>query len=431
MNMNSDFLFIGGGPGGYEVAAELAALGKSVTLVEKGALGGTCLNRGCIPTKALAASAALALEVGRAADMGIDLGAVTFDYGRAHARACTVLDTLREDVAASLAKVNVVHGEAVFVDNSHVAVGNDIYTASRIVIATGSRPAALRCPGSERAITSDDFLALDTLPAGPVVIIGGGVIGLEFASILNAFGCEVTVVEYCREVLPGMDAEIAKRLRLSLSRRGINFMCSTAVEEITDDGVVRCSGKKGPCQVEAKTVIAAVGRRPVVPGGLENTDIKLTDRGFIAVDSTSYATGAPGVYAVGDVNGLCMLAHAASAQARKAVGLSADTALIPSVVFTEPQCAAVGQQQGSVTKIPYSASGMALASGYDEGLVKLVCDDAGIIVGCHVLGAHAADLVAEATVAIACGLTAEHLATITHAHPTLSELLQSAARFAH
>lgn len=426
--MHSDILIIGGGPGGYEVAAGLAARGKSVTLIEKGALGGTCLNRGCIPTKALAASASLALELRHAADFGVDIGSVALDYGRAHARACNIVDTLRADVETALAKVNVVRGEAVFADNEHVAVGHDVYGADRIIIATGSRPAPLRCPGAERALTSDDFLALDALPAGPVVIIGGGVIGLEFASILNAFGCEVTVVEFCREVLPGQDPELAKRLRMSLSRRGINFMCSTAVEAIEQGGTVRCSGKKGPCEIEAATVVAAVGRRPVLPGGLENTSIELTDKGFIAVDSETFCTTVPGVYAVGDVNGLCMLAHAASAQARKAAGLKADTALIPSVVFTEPQFASVGAQEGTARKIPYAASGMALASGYAEGMVKLVCDDRGRIIGCHVLGAHAADIVSEATVAIATGLTAEGLATITHAHPTLSELLQTAAR---
>lgn len=428
---HSDYLIIGAGPGGYEIAGELARQGKSVTIIERDLPGGTCLNRGCIPTKALAASAELILSLHSASQFGVNVSEVTADYAKAHERALEVVTTLRSDIESLLSKANFVRGEARFISDSEVAVGEDVYTAGRIIIATGSRPAPLRCSGAELALTSDDLLKSGTkvseLMAGDdksIVIVGGGVIGLEFACILNAFGYEVSVVEFCKEVLPGIDQDLAKRLRMRLAKRGISFYCGTAVNEIRSDGTVVCSGKKGEIELHAATVVAAVGRRPVLPPGIENTSIAVSERGFIEVNPDTMQTSAKGVYAVGDVTGLCMLAHAASAQARLAVGLPADTKLIPAVVFTDPQLATAGSAEGTVTRIPYASNGKALADGTSEGIVKLVTDpDTGRLTGCHVLGAHAADLVAEATVAISCGLTLEDLAAVTHAHPSLSELL--------
>lgn len=425
--MKTDYLIIGGGPGGYETAAELAAHGRSVTLVEKDALGGTCLNRGCIPTKALAAAAERILDIASSGEFGIEVGAVSADYGKAHRRAQEVVSGLRGDIEQLLGRVQVVSGEARFVSDKTVEVDGVGYSADTIIIATGSRPAPLRCPGGDKAITSDDFLRLDVLPEGPVAIVGGGVIGLEFASVLNAFGVEVCVVEFCKEVLPGLDADLAKRLRLALAKRGVTFRCGTAVEKV-ENGKLIATGKKGTVEIPAATVIAAVGRRPVLPGGLENTSIRLTDKGFIEVDPDTYATAAEGVYAVGDVNGQCMLAHAASAQGRRAVGLPSEPHLVPAVVFTVPQLASVGTTEGRTVRIPYASNGKALADGHDAGVVKAVFDDQDHLVGCHVLGAHAADLVAEAAVAISAGMTAGRLAAVTHAHPSLSELLHAACR---
>lgn len=424
---HSDVLIIGAGPGGYEIAGELSREGKSVTVVEKGLLGGTCLNRGCIPTKAMAATADLLTAIAESDAFGISVAGVTADYTKARARATEVVDTLREGISDLLGKVNVVHGEARFVSDTQVAVGDDVYTADKILIATGSKPAPLRCAGAEHAITSDELLAATELPKGPVVVIGGGVIGLEFACILNAFGLKVTVVEFCKEVLPGMDQDLAKRLRLRLAKRGIEFYCGTAVQEIGADGAVRCQGKKGELVLEGGTVLAAVGRRPVLPAGLENTSVKVSERGFIVVDPETMATDAPGVYAAGDVTGLCMLAHAAAAQARRAFGLPSNPKLIPAIVFTNPQLAGVGATEGAVSKVPYASNGKALADGA-EGILKLVYDaESGRITGCHALGEHAADLVAEATVAIAAGMTCRDLAAITHAHPSISEILLTAA----
>ncbi len=425
---HSDWLIVGAGPGGYELAAGLAAGGKKVTLIEKGQLGGTCLNRGCIPTKCLCATASAIEGIRRAAEFGVDVSGWSLDYARAHARAMEVVGQLREDVGTLLKGVEIVHGVARFAGNRTVEAAGDIYEADKVVIATGSRPAPLRCPGAERAIDSDRLLALEALPEGPVVIVGGGVIGLEFASVLNAFGLQVTVVEFCKEVLPGQDPELAKRLRQKLGRAGVDIRVSTAVEEIRE-GSVLCSGKKGLTEIPAATVIAAVGRRPVVPEGLEHTDIKLTPRGFIEVEPATMETAAAGVYAIGDVNGLCMLAHAASAQGRRVAGGKVNLDVIPAVVFTRPEFASVGVVEGpACVKVPYGANGKALAEGEADGVVKLVYDPAdGRMLGCHVLGAHAADLVAEAALAIASGLSCSDFRATVHAHPTLSELLVAAA----
>ncbi len=406
----SDTIIIGAGPGGYSLAADLAAAGERVTLVEKDLPGGTCLNRGCIPTKCFCASTEM-----------------SFEDARLHMQDTVV--TLREGVAELLSGVAMVHGEARFVGPRRVTVGEDLYEARRIVIATGSRPAPLRCAGAGRAVDSDAVLAMETLPEAPVAIIGGGVIGLEFASILSGFGVETTVVEFCPEVLPNMDPELARRLRQRLVRRGIKILTSTAVEEIRDDGTVLCSGKKGSIVVQASTVIAAVGRRPVLPGGLENTAVHVTERGFIAVNPETMETDEPGVYAVGDVNGICMLAHAAEAQARRVAGLPVNLDVIPSVVFTDPEFASVGVFSGApAVKVPYSSNGKALAGNEGDGVLKLVYDpDTRRVLGCHVLGAHASGLVAEATLAVAAGLTTDTIAATVHAHPTLSELLRAAA----
>lgn len=424
----SQYLIIGAGPGGYKMAADLAAEGKSVTIIEKGLLGGTCLNRGCIPTKCLCASASV-LDTIRAAEVfGVVAEGVCADYGKAHERTLSVVDSLRSDIEMLLCGVKVVSGEAKFVGDKIVAVGEQLYTADKIVIATGSHPAPLRCVGADKAINSDGFLALTHLPEAPVVIVGGGVIGLEFAGILNSFGVEVTVVEFCKEVLPGLDPELAKRLRSRMSRNGVKFLTSTAVKEIVAGKVV-AEGRKGLVEIDAATIIAAVGRRPVLPEGLDVIGMRLTEKGFIAVDSHTFETSVAGVYAVGDVNGLCMLAHAAEAQAAVVAGKLVKTSPVPSVVFTHTEFASVGPFEGYASvKVPYGSNGKALAEGEGEGILKLVYDaENGRVVGCHVLGAHAADLVAEAALAVVNGLTIRDISTTVHAHPTLSELLRTAA----
>lgn len=436
--INADLIVIGAGPGGYEIAAAEAAKGASVVLIERDLPGGTCLNRGCIPTKCLCASAEAALSVGSYAALGVEIPAVSLNYGAATMRMRSIVDGLRDDVTSLLAKCTLVQAEAAFDANGNIVAGNETYSAPKILVATGSKPASLPIPGAELCFTSDDFLRLDTLPES-VVVIGGGVIGLEFASIMAAFGVNVTVVEYCKEILPPFDREIAKRLRTMLSRRGIRFIVGAAVSSVekTDSGLsVTYAGKKGPEAVEAKAVLMAVGRRPVLPEGLAEAGINVTPRGFIETGA-DMQTSRKGVYAVGDCNGRLMLAHAAGAQARVALGEKVDLGVIPSAVFTSPEAAMVGltSEQCEADGIEYKSSkamfagnGKARAMGHAEGLVKVIYSPSTRrILGCHIVGPHAADLIAEIASAMVAGLTVDDVAVRTvHGHPTLSEVVMTA-----
>lgn len=434
---SAEIIIIGGGPGGYEVAADLAAEGRKVILIERDRLGGTCLNRGCIPTKCLCASASAALTVTSAGDFGIDVTSFSVDYRRAIERANNVIGQLRDGIEMMLRDVEVIHGEASLRPDKVVAVNGEELTADRIIIATGSRPAILDIPGAKLAVTSDQFLSLDDVPQR-VAIIGGGVIGLEIASILASFGREVTVIELCKEILPPFDAEIAKRLRTAMTRRGIKFITSAKVKAIEHGLRIIYEGKRGTDSVDCDLAVMAVGRRPVLPDGISDAGIELTERGFIKVDELM-ETSVKGIYAVGDVNGLCMLAHAASAQARRAVGSDVNLDIIPSAVFTHPEAAMVGltedQARGKdyelmIGKASFAANGKALAMGEADGTVKLIFARAsGFILGAHIIGPHAADLIAEVAALMFGMTTRDELADeLVHGHPTLSEIIQAAAR---
>lgn len=434
---SADFIIIGGGPGGYEIAADLAADGRKVILIERDRLGGTCLNRGCIPTKCLCASASAAMTVADAASYGVDVPAFTLDYGHAVERAAAVMDQLRGGIEAMLRDVEVIIGEASLKPDKVVVVNGEHLTAGRIIIATGSRPAVPDIPGASLAVTSDGFLSLTDVPRR-VAIIGGGVIGLEFASILAAFGREVTVLEFCKEVLPQFDGEIAKRLRTTLSRRGIKFLTSTRVTTIEKGLRIIYEGKRGNDSLDCDLAVMAVGRRPVMPQGIEAAGIELDGRGFIKVDELM-ETSVGGIYAVGDVNGLCMLAHAASAQARRASGIDVNLDIIPSAVFTSPEAAMVGMTEDRarkkghelmIGKASFAANGKALAMAESDGTVKIIFDrESGLILGCHIIGPHAADLIAEVAALMFGMTTREELAEkLVHGHPTLSEALQDASR---
>lgn len=418
----TDIIIIGGGPGGYETAAEAAARGLNVILFEKDQLGGTCLNRGCIPTKCLCAAAETIETIRSASAFGIET-TCSPSFAKTAERASKVVAELRDGIAGLLGKVKTIHAEARIASGRRVIANDEEYTADRIIISTGSRPALLRNINPELYHTSDDFLRLSELPER-LVIVGGGVIGLELASTARSFGSEVTVIEYCKEILPGLDSEIAKRLRTQLSKRGIRFVTDAAVSAISEDSTVSYTRKGKDDTVAGDYVLAAVGRRPVIPEGCEEAGIRLTDHGYIATDD-DFRTSAEGVYAIGDVNGICMLAHAASAQGRRVLGIPTDLSVIPSVVFTIPECAFVHRRdiETESVKIPYGANGKALASG-QEGLLKLEYESSTHkITGCSAIGPHAADLVAEAALAITSGMTAEELRRTVHAHPTLSELL--------
>ena len=426
-----DLIVIGCGPGGYPAAAAAASDGLNVAIVERGELGGTCLNRGCIPTKCLCRTADVMLTAREAAHFGILTDEPKVDYPAAVARKDAVLNDLRQGVESLLQNVTVIKGEARFCDHNVIEVNLEHYTANKFIIATGSRPAVLPIEGAELALTSDEILAMTELPES-LVVIGGGVIGLEFASIFNALGVKVSVVEYCPEILPNFDAEVAKRLRTSLKRRGIDFNLGAAVKAIRSGGIVVFDQKGKEKEVQGAQVLMAVGRRPVIPEGL---DCEL-NRGAIKVNPDTFETSIPGIYAIGDVNGICQLAHVATAQGLRVVGRDVEVAPVPAAVFTFPEAATVGITEDAaltqgydirVGKATFRSNGKALAMGETDGLVKVVVDNAtGLILGASIVGPHAADLIHELSLAMTAGIAAAKVAAAVHAHPTLAEVLPAA-----
>lgn len=458
---NYDLIIIGGGPAGYEAAAVASGRGENVLLVERDSLGGTCLNRGCIPTKCFCRSAQIALDIASASEFGLELpggNALRASLPTMVARKNEVVNRLRDGISLLVAAAHVVTGDARFVgphtveihNISRMVYGGDevtdlpsalLATAPKIIIATGSESARLNIEGAELAVTSTEMLDLESMPSS-LAVIGGGVIGMEFASVFAALGCEVTVIEYCKEILPPFDKDIAKRMRTALQKRGVKFHLSAEVTSISAASGVRktveFTSKGKPQSVEAELVLMAVGRRPVIPEGAEEQGIRTTRRGIV-VDSR-FETTHPGVYAVGDCNGICQLAHAASAQAQLVVGCDIDLSVIPSAVFTVPECAMVGltEEQCKQQEIAFHtgksffrANGKALAMAEDEGLVKMLTDDNGLILGCHICGPHAADLIAEVALAMKERLPVTALLSTVHSHPTLTEAVQQAASNAH
>ena len=438
--MTTDLIIIGAGPGGYHTAAYAAHNGLSVVIIEKGDVGGTCLNCGCIPTKALCHDAE-AVE----AAVRVCGARPAVDFAKIAERKRTVVSKLRQDVETLMSQpgITLVRGEARFTSSHTVIVGGEEYTAENIIIATGSRPkmppvAGINLPG---VMTSTELLDIDVLPQS-LCIVGAGVIGLEFASVFNSFGCDVTVVEFMKECLPPYDADISRRVRKAMEKRGIKFYMQAGVSSIEEcDGKLQVSFecKRKPGQVVADAVLIATGRAANTEGlGLEDVGIA-TERGCIVVDD-SMQTNVGGVYAVGDVNGRCMLAHAAIVQGMRCVnrilGKDDDLCLdvVPSAVFSNPEAASVGlteekcREAGleySVRKTPYRANGRAVADEADGGLLKLIYDAEGKILGCHVCGLHAADMVQEVTALMSLGCTVDRLNQITHIHPTIAELLIS------
>ena len=398
---NVDLIIIGAGPGGYRAAEYAAKQGLKVVIFEESEVGGTCLNVGCIPTKTYVHSA-------------------TFEEARQ--RMSEVVPQLRQGVEGILSHPNItlVHKKGVFVD-AHT-VGD--YTADNIIIATGSETKWLPIKGLDdpRVVDSTGLLQLDTLPKR-LAIIGAGVIGMEFASVFQRFGSEVTVIEYLKECLPALDSDVAKRLRKYLEKRGITFKMKTAVENITE--------------IDADVILMATGRKPRVQKDLANTGIDYDERKGIAVDE-NFETNVKGVYAIGDVNARQMLAHAAEMQAVRAVnhilgktdGIRFD--IMPAAIFTSPEAACVGPTEDQLKaagsdyvckKAFWRANGKALAMGKTEGMLKLFASPEGTILGCHAYGAHAADIVQEVSVLMCKQTTLEELADMVHIHPTLSDIL--------
>ena len=402
----TDLIIIGAGPGGYRAAEYAAKKGLKVVIFEAENVGGTCLNVGCIPTKTYVHSA-------------------TFEEARE--RMAQVVPQLRSGVETLLSHPNItlVREKAAFVD-AHT-VGD--YTAPHIIIATGSETKLIPVAGLDdpRVVDSTGLLQLETLPKR-LCIIGAGVIGMEFASVFRRFGAEVTVIEYLKECLPALDGDIAKRLRKYLEKQGITFKMKTAVQNLAD--------------IDADIILMATGRKPRVQADFVNAGFEFDERKGITTDE-HFETTVKGIYAIGDVNGRQMLAHAAEMQAVRAVnhilgvadGIRFD--IMPAAIFTVPEAACVGptedqlKEQGTAytcKKAFWRANGKALAMNESEGMLKLFASQTdGRILGCHAYGAHAADIVQEVSALMCRDTTVEQLRDIVHIHPTLSEILLSAA----
>ena len=430
--MHTDLIIIGAGPGGYRAAELAAKRGLQVVIVEGDQVGGTCLNRGCIPTKTYVHSA-------------------TFE--EAVQRQPLVVQQLRSGVETLLGApgITLLRGHAEFVDSHTVRVGEECCQAPYIIVATGSSTKMLPLPDIDdpRVMTSTELLQTTTLPRR-LTIIGAGVIGMEFASIFNRFGSEVTVTEYLKECLPMLDSDIAKRLRKLMEKRGVKFHMKTAVERLAD--------------IDADVILMATGRKPNVQPHFTLAGFDYDERTGIHVDN-HFETTVKGIYAIGDVNGRQMLAHAAEAQARMVIeritekpdsldnldrlerldnlerlekldNLGESTP-IPAAIFTQPEAACVGKSEDQLKqdgtayecrKAFHRANGKALTMNETEGMLKLFSEPgAGRIVGCHAFGAHSADLVQEASVLMCMGATVEQLRHMVHIHPTLSEILLAAA----
>ena len=437
--MTSDLIIIGSGPGGYRAAEYAAAGGLQVTIIEEAQAGGTCLNCGCIPTKTLCRHAEVIETLRNAEDFGLEGLTYSVDFARMMERKQKVVETLRQGVEGLLSKpgITLVRGTAHFTGQKTVAVGDEEYTAPNIIIATGSKAKMLPIPGIDdsRVVTSTELLDITTLPQR-LCIVGAGVIGMEFASIFSSLGCEVTVVEFLKECLPALDSDIAKRLRQTISKRGVTFLMQSAVKEINAEGVVY-ERKGKPGVVPADLILMATGRAARIDGlDLENAGVK-TERGCIVTDE-EFRTSAEGIYAIGDVNGRMMLAHAATYQGLHVVNriLGRDdhirTDIIPAAIFTYPEAASVGmtedacKQEGmeyGCHKGYYRANGKALAMQETEGLVKVLTDSTFHIIGCHIYGAHAADMVQEVCSLMNMNATLDQMADIVRIHPTLNEIL--------
>lgn len=445
-----DVVVIGAGPGGYAAAIRCAQLGLRTALVEREELGGVCLNLGCIPSKAMLRSAEVLGLLRNASQFGLSAENVAADFGAVVARRDRAVAHLLSGLTNLLQGngVAVIRGEARLRDAESVEVassGEDQTLAYRsLVIAAGSRAARLPVPGADLSgvVDSDGALRLQRLPER-VVVIGGGAVGVEWAEIWRAFGSEVVVLEMLPQLVPTEEPEVARELMRAFSRKGISCHVGAQVREIRPSLQVLATVDGGERAFPADTVLAAVGRRPNVDGlNLDAAGLPLDPRG-IATDE-HMRTAVPHIFAVGDVTGRTVLAHVATHQGTIAAetiagrkGISFDERIVPSAIFTHPEIASVGllerhaHEQGvavTIGRFPFAASGRAAASGEAAGFVKIIADQSsGEVLGVHIIGPGAGDLIAEASLAIRMRATLHDLSATIHVHPTFSEGLLEAA----
>jgi dihydrolipoamide dehydrogenase len=455
-NHKCDVLVLGAGPGGYVAAIRAGQLGKKVILVEKGELGGVCLNVGCIPSKAMIQAGNLLEKTRKAADFGLVFDGVRVDMGKLVDWKNGVVKKLTGGIGllCDKAGVQILRGTGTFTGPTRLevksAAGTDVVEATDAIIATGSRP--IEIPGfavdGKRVLSSTEALDLRAAPKR-VAVIGGGYIGLELGIWLSKMGSEVTVVELTPGLLPGQDPDLVKVVERALKKRKVRVLLETkakAWKDGKDGAVMTVETKKGEESIPCDVILSTVGRRPNVEGfGLEKTGAKV-EKGFIAIDDRC-RTSVPHLYAIGDVAGQPMLAHKASKEAVVAAEVIAglpsarDWRSVPSVIFTDPEIASVGltEQQAKdagydpiVGKFPFAALGRAMAIHETEGFAKVVADrKTDLVLGVHVVGPEACDLISEGALALEAGLRVEDLGATIHPHPTLPEAIMEAAHAVH
>lgn len=439
-----DIIFIGGGPAGYAGAIRAQQLGLDVTIIEKDRLGGTCLNRGCIPTKTLCKNADILRYMEHLQDYGITAENISFDFAKAMERKDKVTETLVSGIEKLIEtrKIEVIKGTASFVDDRTISVNGEELKAKNFIICTGSVPMRSHQEGSdlENVITSDEMLKLTELPKR-LVVVGTGVIALEFASIFNAFGTKVTVVG--SKLLKREDSDIQKRLQLLMKKQGITFHLKTRLKRIEkegDDLKVFFDTKKGEEFVTSDMVLLGTGRAPYISGlNLEAIGITDAEKGIIVDENLR--TQHEHIYACGDVTGRTQLAHVATYEALAIVEyikhgeMVLDYSAVPACTFVHPEVASVGftedelKEKGTpykTAKFNFVANGKALAMDETDGFVKVITDEENIIIGVHILGPNASDLIAEATLAVRHQLDVAQVEATIHAHPTLAESFHEA-----
>lgn len=440
-----DIIIIGGGPGGYVAAIHAAHKGKKVCLIEKDNLGGVCLNRGCIPTKSMLKSVAVLETLHNSAHFGIvglDPAGACISMPAMHKRTQGVVQKLVRGVGMLLeaAGVTLIQGFASFVAAKEVAVAGEHLSGENIIIATGSTPTQLAVPlNSTRVITSDEALTLPSPPA-QMIIIGGGVIGIEFASIYASLGSRVTVIEFMDHILPMLDEPIGRQAEAALRKKGISLFTGARVSSI-DDGTVTYVMDGTEHRHTADTILMAVGRTPCTQGlNLEIPGLVM-DKKAIATDR-HLRTNVPGIYAIGDVNGKSMLAHTASMEGLVAVNhiCGGSDAMrydrVPSCIYIHPEIACVGLTEQEATtrygrvkvgEFPLAASGKAAVEGENTGLIRVIIEpEFGEILGAHCMAPHATDMIAEIALAMNAEATAQEIIATIHPHPTLSEIIPEA-----
>lgn len=448
---NFDIAVIGGGPGGYVAADQAAQHGKRVVLFEERDLGGTCLNRGCIPTKALLKSAEAYRSATNSANLGVNAAQVTFDFTAAHEHKAHVVSALREGVGTLMKKsgVHVVAAHATITGANTIEAAGVTYTAANTIVATGSAPATppIEGIGLPGVYNSDDLLADSAPDLHSIIIVGGGVIGIEFASMYAALGVQVTIVEAAERILPPFDKEIAQRISSVLKQQGVAINTKCFVSQFAGTpGNMQVTFKDKNEEVHTVTAegaLVAVGRTPSTKGLFAEAVQPELSRGALVVDEAGQ-TSIPGIYAIGDVRaGGIQLAHAASAQAENVVATICGTApsvnenLVPSCVYSTPEIAQVGLTEAEAKEagIDYargkalaSANGKCLIEGATTGMAKILAEKGtGKIIGAQLVCPHATDMIAEVALAMQAGLAVHDLAATIHPHPTVSEMVREAA----